>query len=191
MYAGLLAGSDADRLSVICVADRVRLCILQCDEGNDKIALSGIRNILVGCNDILEDLVVDLKFISSLFECDTEDLFVLKRLRHIALIDLDNVIVSVLLALQDLKRLLSIAGGDNAVGDFPLDDLCCGRITDIGEGNEIAEGAHSVSSAGTCVSTCERGELTHIIHKIDLLQYIAERKADCSACRGNMLEGCR
>ena len=126
VYAGLLSCADADRLTVVSVAYRVGLCVLQSDQRDHEVALCGFREVLVGGDDICKNVIVDDKLVAPLFKCDAEDILVLKRFRHIFRIDLDDVVVSVPLGAEDLKSFLCITGSDDTVGDLTLDDLGCG-----------------------------------------------------------------
>ena len=80
---GLLSGADTNALTVLYVADGVALSVLESDEGDEKIFLLVIRNILVDCYNVLEKSLVDIKLVSSLLECYAEDLLALDRIRLI------------------------------------------------------------------------------------------------------------
>ena len=69
MDAALLSGTNADGLSVLDVAYRVRLGVLQRDKCNNQVALGLGRERLVLGGDILKQgRVVQLAFVASLFE---------------------------------------------------------------------------------------------------------------------------
>ena len=93
--AGLLSCTDTDRLTIVSIAYRVGLCILQSDQGDHKVTLCGFREIFVGGDYICKNVIVDDKLVASLFKCDTENILVLKRFRHIFRIDIDGVVVYV------------------------------------------------------------------------------------------------
>ena len=76
MYTRLLTCADTDRLTVYCVANRIRLSIFKGDECDDKISDRTLGDILILCNDIREQLAVDSEIISSLLEGYTEYLLI-------------------------------------------------------------------------------------------------------------------
>ncbi len=115
----------------------------------------------------------------------------LDRVRRVGRVDLDNAVIALLLALQDLQRIFIVARCDDAVGDLALDQAGGCRIARIRQGNEIAEGGHTVCASGTGIGTRKRCELAHIVDPVDLSLDRRKRQTDRGARRGNMLEGRR
>ena len=83
VYSRLLACANAYRLSVVRVADGIRLCIFESDQCHDQIAHGLFRELLLLGNDVREKLTVDLKEVVSLLKCDSEDLLSLLFRRQI------------------------------------------------------------------------------------------------------------
>ena len=114
-----------------------------------------------------------------------------QRSRYIFRVNLDHVVVTLFLLLQNFKSFLCISGSDHAIGYFSLDQKCCIFVAHIREGNEITEGGHSVSTSGTGIGAGKRGKLfpVHVVYPVDLRQGLCQRKSDCCSCWRNMLEG--
>ena len=128
----LLTSSDTDGLTVLHVADGVRLRIFQSDEGDDQVALGLWSEGLVLCGDVLEEgIVIELDLIAALFEGDAEHLFALDGLRHVCRINLNHIISALAFFLQDLDGLRGIVGGDHTVRNLTLQDLGCSSVTGI------------------------------------------------------------
>ena len=124
MDTALLTGTDADGLTVLHVADGVRLCVFQRDEGDDQVALGLRGKGLVLCGDVLEEgIVVELDLVAALFEGDAEDLLALDGLRHVVRVNLDHIISSLAFVLQDLDGLGGIVGGNHTVRNLALQNL--------------------------------------------------------------------
>ena len=84
MDSALLTGSDADCLSVLDVAYRVTLSVLQSDECNHKVALSLVCKVLVvGWNVGEKFVAVKFNLVSALFECNAETLLAFYRIRNV------------------------------------------------------------------------------------------------------------
>ena len=132
MDAALLTCADADCLTVFHVADGVRLCIFQRDEGNDQVAF-GLRGkgLVLRRNVLEEGIVVKLDFVASLLEGNAEDLLALNGLRLIVRIDLDHVIGTLALVLQDLDGLRGIVWGNHTIAHFALQDLGGGGVAGV------------------------------------------------------------
>ena len=188
---GLLAGADADGLAALDEAYGVGLGILEGDEGDRHIIAGCGGQVFVLSHNVGEKSVVDNKLIAALFKSDTVDLLLLDGSRNVVGIHLQDAVVALLFALEDLQGVVVICGGDDAVGDFGLDQVCGAGIALVGQGDEITEAGHSVRAAGTCVGTCEGSKLSGILYPVDLFLHLSEGKADGRACRGNMLKRCR
>ena len=131
MYARLLSCADAYRLTVNSEADGVGLSILQCDEGDDEVALRGRRQFLIFSDDVFKQGLVNFEVVSSLLESYTEYLLCLLYLRDIVRIDFNYVVVAAPLGLQYLKCLGLVPGSYDAVGDLTLDEVCRGDVADV------------------------------------------------------------
>ena len=193
MDAALLAGAHAHSLAAEGVADGVGLGVLEGDEGDDQVELRALGQFLVLCHDLFEQSAIDLKVVAPLLKGDTEDLLVLLGIGDVVRIDLDDVVIAVALALEDLQGLGLVAGGDDAVGDLALDDLRGGDVADLGQGDPVAEGAHAVGAAGAGVGAGEGAvvEALDVVDEAGLLELITHRQAEGRAAGAHVLEGGR
>ena len=191
MDAGLLSGPHTDGLSVHCVADGVGLGVFQSNESHDQVPAGGFRQGLIFGNDLVQKGVIDLKVVSALLKGDAEDLLVLLLLRHIVGVDLHNVIIPVSLGFENFQGLRLVAGGDNAVGHFPLDEGGGGHIAHVGEGHPVTEGAHAVGASGSGVGAGQGGlvKALDIVHKAGPLQLFGQWQAAGRAGGADVLEG--
>ena len=105
------------------------------------------RKILVLGHDVSEKLPVNLKVLPSLLKGDAVYLLALHRIRNIGRVNLNHVVIAVSLLGQNLQGFGGIAGGDDAVGHFSLDEAGGICIALIGQGDEIAEGRHAVGAS--------------------------------------------
>jgi len=191
MNSGLLTCAYADSLSVNCKANGVGLGILEGDERDDKIADSRLGHILILCHDICEKLAVDLEIISALLEGDAVDLLMLYGCGNVIGIDLYDIVSTLSLGLEDLKRLGLIAGSDDTVGNLTLDKASCGHVANVGKSHPVTEGAHSVRTAGSCISA-GKGRVVKtldIVNKASLLQLFGKDSAYSSTCGAYVFEG--
>ncbi len=97
--AALLAGADADGLTVLRIADGVRLRVFQRDEGEHQIKLCVLRNLFAFRHKICQHVRVDFQLVSALLERDAENILVLNRLRLVIRVDLNNIVRALTLCL--------------------------------------------------------------------------------------------
>ena len=190
--AALLTGTDTDGLTILDVAYRVALCIFQCDESDDEITLCISREVLVLCRDVLEECwVVQFHLVATLLEGDTEHLFALDRSRSVVRVDLDDVVSTLALLLQDFDSLWGIARSDDAIAYLTLDEEGCSLVTHVAQCHEVTIRAHTVGTTGTNVGTSQWGEFKlDIITEVNLLQGVAQWQSHCCASWRNVLETC-
>ncbi len=191
MDSGLLAGADSDGLAALDIAHGVGLGVLEGDQRDRHVVAGRLGQLFVLSHDVGKQSVVDDQLISALLESDAEDLLFLKCGGLIIRIDLEHAVIAFFLLLENLKCLRLIIGSDDSVGDFPGNQFRGAHVAGIREGDEIAEGGHSVRASCARVSTAHRGQLAHIVYPVDLLLDIGQRKADRRACGGDVLEGSR
>ena len=120
-----------------------------------------------------EEIIIDLQFVSSLLKCDPIYILMFQRRRLIIRVNLDHIIVPLLLLFQDLQRFQLISRSDHPIGNFPLDQSGRIYVTDIGQGNKVPEGRHSVRPSGSGIGARQGRQLSQIIHPVDLCQRIA------------------
>ena len=191
MNSGLLTCTNADRLTVNCKANRVGLGIFKSDERDNEVADRALGHILIRGHYVLKDFCADLVVVSSLLEGDAVNLLSFDLCRNEIGIDLNDVISTLSLALENLKCLGLISGSDDTVGNLTSDHLCGGNVANVTECNPVTEGAHSVSTSCSCVSASE-GRLVKtldIVNEASLLQLFGERKTNCRTCGADVLKG--
>ena len=131
MDSGLLSCTDSDSLTTFCITYRVGLCIFQCDQRNDQVDFSRIRNFFILCHNISKEIAVDFQLISSLLKSHTKYLFVLNRVRNVVWIDFDDVIFTTFFCFQDFQCFRLVTRSDHTIGNFTFDDFCCTYIANI------------------------------------------------------------
>ena len=112
VHAGLLSGADADRLSVLRVADGIGLRIFQRDEGDEKVPFrlgSGMSLFSVTTLSRMS-LSISRSFL-ALLKGNAEDILVLERAGLIGRIDLDHVVIAVLFLLFRMASASSVYPG--------------------------------------------------------------------------------
>ena len=189
--AALLPGTDAHSLSVLDVADGVRLRIFQRDQGNHQVSRGGFRQIPVFRHNVLQQRGVNFKVVVTLLKSHAEHVLALLLGRYIVRVNLHHVVLALFLGFQDLQRLIGIARGDDTVGDLRLQIGGCSRIAYVAQRSPVAVRAEPVGTAGTDIGAGNGGELCMFFHKVDLPVSLAQRQADGRTRRGNMLEACR
>ena len=187
----LLTGTDTDSLSVLHIAYRVRLSVLQGDEGDNQVALGlCCKSLVLGGNVLKQCRVVEFNLIASLFESDTKHLFALDGLRLIAGINLNHIISTLTLILQNLDCLRSIVGSNHTVAHLTLQNLRCGSVASVRQGYEVTIRRHTVGTTGTGISAGNRTlvQSLNVIHEIDVLQRVRQRQSNGSTGRTHVLE---
>ena len=184
----LLARADADGLSVLRVADGVRLRVFESDQRDDQVALGVLRQILLLRNDVFQQLLVDFQLVAALLKGHAEHILVLHRSRTVIGIDLHHVVGTLTLRLENLQGFVRIAGGNDAVRNLAREKGSRLLVTHVGESNPVAVGGHTVRAAGTGVSRRDRRKL-EIVDEINLLERVAHRHGHSRARRADVLEG--
>ena len=182
----LLTGTDTDGLSVLHVADRVRLGIFQGDKGDDQVAF-GLwgKGLVLGGHILEEGIVVEFDLVTALLKGDAEHLLALDRLRHVGRINLNHIIGTLALILQDLDSLRGEVWGDHTVAYFTLQQFGGGGVAGVRERHKVTVTRHTVSTTGTGVGTGDGTlvETLHVVHEVDLLQGVAQGQTYGSTCR--------
>ena len=190
MDTALLTGTDTDSLTILYVAYRVTLSILQGDERDNQIALSlRSESLVLGRNILEESWIIELHLVASLFEGNTEYLLALDRSWHVVRINLDDAVGTLALLLQHLDSLRSIARSNNAVTYLTLDEEGSSLIAYIAQGNKVTVRAHAVCTTSTNISASQRRKFEiYVIAEVNLLQCVAQWQADGSTGRRNVFE---
>ena len=131
MNSGLLTCSDSNRLSTLGIAYRVRLGILEGNHSDGKVNLCLLGKVLILSYDVVEEIIINLEFISTLLEGNSENLLPLKRCGNIRRINLDHIVVTILLGRQNLECFRSISRSNNTIRYFSLNNQCGCFITGI------------------------------------------------------------
>ena len=123
MDTTLLSSTNANGLSVLHIANRVTLCVLQCNQRNDEITLSILSECLVLCRDVLEECgIIKLHLVAALFKCNAENLLLLYRSRHIVRVNLNDIVCTFTLVLQYLQSLWGIVRCNHTIADLTFDE---------------------------------------------------------------------
>ena len=187
----LLSGADTDGLPVLYIADRVRLGVLQRDQRHDHIADRRFGELLVLRDQILQQLLINCEVIVPLFKGNAENILALLRGRDIVRVNLNHVVIALFLGFQDAERFLSIAGGNDAVGDLVLEIGGRRGIADIAQRCPVAVGAEPVRTACADIGAGDGRELGVGSDKIDLPVGLAQLDADCGTRGRHVLEARR
>ena len=95
MNAALLAGSDANGLTALDVAHRIRLGIFEGDEGDGEVAKGGGGQFFVLRGTLVEQMRIGkIHFVAPLFEGDAEHLLAFDGIGAVIGVDLQNAISS-------------------------------------------------------------------------------------------------
>ncbi len=149
----LLTCTHTDRHAVLYVAYGIGLCVLKCDEGNDKIDHCIPGYFFICRYDVVKQRPVDPVIIMSLLKGDTEHILAFNICRHVIRIYLNHVVIAVLLCPEDLKSLLSVSGSNDTVRYFLCYISSCGCITYITECCPVTEGAQPVCTPCPYIGT--------------------------------------
>ena len=188
---GLLPGAHADGLAVIGKAHGIGLGVFQSDQGHDQVDFGTLGELFVFGDQIRQQRCIDLEIIPALPEGDAIDHLGLLRRGNVGFINGDNVVIALALGLEDRQSLLAVAGGDDAIGNLPGDELGGGNVADIGKGHPVTEGAHPVRTPGPGIGTGQRAfvQPIHVVYKAGLFQILRQHLAHCGRGGRHMLEG--
>ena len=134
---------------------------------------------------------VDLEVVPSLLEGDAEDLLRLLLGGNVVGVDGHHVVAALALGFQDSQCFLCVAGGDDAVGDLPGDELRGGHVAHVGQGDPVAEGAHPVGASCPGVGAGEGAvvQLGNVVHEARLFQVLRQHLSHGGGGGGDVLEG--
>ena len=193
MNSRLLSCTDADCLSLVCIAYRVRLSVLKSDKSYNKVTHCLLGKRLILGYDILEERRLNLKVVSSLLKGNSVYLLGLLLCGNVLGVDFNYIVITLLLRLEYLERLVGIAGSYNTVGNLTLDKECRSLVAHVGEGNPIAEGGHSVGSARSrvCAGKGRVVKTLDVIYEAGSLKLVGELNANRRRGGAYVLEGGR
>ena len=93
---------------------------------------------------------------------------------------LEDAVFPFFLRLEQFQCFIGISRGNDAVRYFPFEEGGRFDITDVGQGDEIAVGAHAVGTTGTGIGRGQRRQI-QVIDPVDFLQCIAHvRRYGCT-----------
>ena len=189
----LLTCADADGLAVFRIADGVRLCVFEGNQRNNQIAFCAFGQLFVFGDNIFKRAFVDFQLVAALFKGHAEHVFVLNGGGDIVFVNRNDVVSAFAFRFQNFKCFVGVAGGNDAVGHFALNQLCGGHVADVGKRNPVAERGHSVGAARSRVSASKRRKLFQIIDPVDFFQRVGKRKTDRRARGADVFKrsGCR
>ena len=187
--AALLACAHTDGLAVLHIADGVGLGVFQHDQAHDQIALLGIGHRLVlGYKVLQHGIHADLQILAALLKGDTEYGAALQRSGDIIRINGNDVVVAFLFGFQHFQGVGVIAGGNDAVRNFVLDQLCGGKVAHIRQGDPVTKAGHAVRTAGAGISAGQGRKLSLCTNMIHLSQRFVQWQANGGTGGGNMLK---
>ena len=188
---GLLTRAHAHGLPVIGKAHGVGLGVFQGDERHDQVDFGGFGQVFVLGDDVPEQMLADLEVVPPLLEGDAEDLLRLLLGGNVAGVDGHHVVAALALGFQNGKRLVCVAGGDDAVGDLPGDELRGSGVAHVGQGDPVAEGAHPVGASRPGVGAGERAvvQLGDVIHEAGFFQVLGQHLSHGGGGGRDVLKG--
>ena len=96
MNSALLSGAYSDGLTVFYIADRVGLCIFQCNKRYDHVTYDCIRQFFIVRNNILKQSGFNPEIIMSLFKCDAKNILTFLLRGNIVRVNLNDVVITLL-----------------------------------------------------------------------------------------------
>ena len=150
--------------------------------------LGALGQVLVPGDDVFKQGLVDLKAVVALLEGDAEDVTALDGVGLIVGVDLHHVVGALFLCLEDGKGLVSIAGGNDAVGHLRGKEPGGGLVAHVAQGGPVAVGAQTVAAPGLDIGAGDGGGVMSV-GKIDLFFHLGQRRAKGGPGGGDVLEG--
>ena len=138
-------------------------------------------------------MAADGKVVAPLAEGHAEHLFGLLFGRNVVRVNLDDVVTAFLLFLQKSQCFRRIAGGNDAVGDLAPDDGGGDGVTDIAEGDPVAETAHAVCASGAGVGARDGAvvQTRNVVHEAGALQFFRQGRAETCRSGAHVFEAGR
>ena len=112
----------------------------------------------------------------------------LQRSGGIIRINGNDVVVAFLFGFQHFQGVGVIAGGNDAVRNFVLDQLCGGKVAHIRQGDPVTKAGHAVRTAGAGISAGQGRKLSLCTNMIHLSQRFVQWQANGGTGGGNMLK---
>ena len=189
--AALLTRAHADGLTILHVAHRIRLRVLQRDERHHHVCFGSGGHVLVLGHHVLKQRLVDFEVVATLLEGDAEHVFALNLSGHVRRVDAHHVVLAALLGGQNRKRLVGVARRYDAVGHFLFQIACHVCVARFGKRHPVAVRAQTIGTARADVSAGNRAQITLVFHEVHLTIDLVKRMAHRSPRRRHVLEGCR
>mmetsp|Transcript_60040 Transcript_60040/g.108066 ORF Transcript_60040/g.108066 Transcript_60040/m.108066 type:complete len:277 (+) Transcript_60040:639-1469(+) len=187
VYTALLPGSDAHHHAVLGVANRVGLRVLDCNRSQDKVFLCRFGEGVSLRDHLRQFRLVEESIVPLLHEAKTAAHAELLLWWLEIDIGLQHDELPAFLRLQDLQSLRLEARRDDPVTHFDLQNHGCGKVDLVGDGHEVAEGAHGVSVACTDIRRSCWSQLL-VLNLVDNLLLIVQKKAEGCSRRTAVLE---
>lgn len=188
---GLLASTQTNHLTVLGVAHRVALSVLEGDGCDREVTSSGLgQSEVLGGDGPAERAGSDLDVVAVLLQSHTVDGPRLDIVGDVVGVDLQDEVLAALLLLQDLQSSILETRGDDTVRDLLGDDAGGRNIDDVAESNHVSEAAHAVSSTGPGVGLSKSRGLNagDVVDKVNLALLCGQRNANGSTGRRDVLE---
>lgn len=189
----LLASTETNDLAVKCVADTVRLGVLERDSCYRQITLSRLRESTGALrdNDGVEGFRRhDLGIVAVLLESDAVDGPCLLGGRNVVVVHLKDEVLATLLLLEDVESLLGVTGRNYTIGDLSADNLRGWQIDLVGKSNHVTKAGHSIgtTSPGVSLGKTRVLDALNVVDHVDLPLLGAEGNTDSGTSWGDVLE---
>ena len=186
--AALLPRPHPNGHSVLDVADRVGLGVLQGDEGKEHIVLRRQGQLPVFGHDVLEHRLVDGQVVVALLKGNAVDTPPLDGGGVVVGVDLYHAVAALALLAEDFQGLRGVVRGDDAVGDLQGQVAGGIGIAGIGEGRPVPKGAEAVRPPGPDVGAGDGGKVP-LGHKVHFPLGIGKGAAQGGAGGADVLKG--
>ena len=156
MYTGLLSSTNTNSLTVLGIANRVGLSVLQGNQGDKQISLGCFVNNLILSRNVLQTFLIQLYSVPLLLKGNAEYFLLLQLSRLIGLVHLQYQIGALALALENLQSLWRIGWSNNTIRNLTSQEGGCLSITLIRQSYKITIGGHAVSATSSNISSSNR-----------------------------------
>ena len=162
--------------------------VFQGNQSNQKVASCCFRNFFINGGAVYQHISGNFSFVTVLFKGNAKYVFGFAQFRNVVRVNFDYVVGTVTFGFENCQSFFGVARSDNAVGYFASQHSSSFFVANVGQGNEVTIGAHTVSATSTSVSSCQRGQF-QVVNVVDFFQGVAHRHSNSSTSRANVFEG--
>mmetsp|Transcript_4677 Transcript_4677/g.6931 ORF Transcript_4677/g.6931 Transcript_4677/m.6931 type:complete len:272 (-) Transcript_4677:832-1647(-) len=190
IHTRLLTGTNTDHHTVLGETNGVGLCVFEADRRKDHIPNSTLRNILVGCDNILHVILTKNGIIALLRKSHSINLTVFLCSRVVISSSLQDDEFTFLLGFQNSQCLRSVTGCYNSVRYFLLEDLSSIFIDSVRNSTEVSKGTHGIGISSSQVSQggWGQGSSSFRCYLVSFTLDISKWDCHSSTCRTHVLE---